>query len=325
MVADRRTGRITHSVFNNAGEWLPENGLLVINDTKVVPSRLYGRRDTGGQVEVVVLEPPPPDAGPGSYWIECLVRPAKRIKNGDRIRFGPELEAELVRPGREGLRILKFNFERPPAEVFETLGRMPLPPYIKRETGSGPEAPAEAELDRQRYQTVYAENPGAVAAPTAGLHFTDELLGRLGLEIARLTLHVGYGTFAPVRETDVTRHRLHPERVVITEETAECVNRARSEGRPVIAVGTTTVRSLEFTGREIGRVRPYDGMCDLFIYPGFEFKVVDHLITNFHLPGSTLLMLVAALARREFILEAYRQAVADEYRFYSYGDAMLIL
>jgi S-adenosylmethionine:tRNA ribosyltransferase-isomerase len=324
MVADRETRTVKHSTFKDLASWLPSNPLLVINNARVAPARLYGNRPTGGLVEAVILEPPPPHAPAGKYWLECLVKPANRLKNGAEVIFGPGVRAEAVRPGRPGLRVLKFTFDGLPAEALEALGRMPLPPYIKREVDNDP----WADLDRERYQTVYAREPGAVAAPTAGLHFTPALLkglAALGVETAELTLKVGYGTFAPVREQDITKHVMHGERVSVSEKLTTAVNRAKAEGRPILAVGTTVVRTLEFLGRRGMPLEPYEGQCDLFIYPGFEFRVVDKMITNFHLPGSTLIMLVAALAGRDFILEAYRQAVADRYRFFSYGDAMLIL
>jgi S-adenosylmethionine:tRNA ribosyltransferase-isomerase len=323
MVVNRSDRSIRHAIFADLIDYLPEGALLVMNDARVVPVRLFGRRCTGGLVEVVIMEPPSPDAAAGKYWLECLVKPARRINNGDVISFGSGLEAELVRPGREGMRILKFTFERPPLVELEERGRMPLPPYIRREPGDD----EIAALDRERYQTVYARQAGAVAAPTAGLHFTPELLEKIqesSFDLAYVTLYVGYGTFAPVREEDITRHRLHAERVIVSETTAEAVNRAKAEGRPVVAIGTTTVRSLEHSGKS-GRVEAFDGQTDLFIYPGFEFRIVDHLITNFHLPGSTLIMLTAALAGRDFIMDAYQAAVEQGYRFYSYGDAMLIL
>ena len=323
MVLNRAEQSIVHARFRDLADWLPAGSLIVVNDARVVPVRLFGRRNTGGRVEAVILEPPPPDSRPGLYWLECLVKPARRLKHGEILGFGPELSAEFVRPGREGTRVLKFEFKDQPLKVLESLGRMPLPPYIRRD----PEDDPEAGNDRARYQTVYALASGAVAAPTAGLHFTPEMLESLearGYGRTALTLLVGYGTFAPLRELDMERGRLHPEKVIVPEETVRAVAETKAVGRPVTAVGTTVVRSLEWSA-ENGAVAPKCGLTDLFIRPGYEFKVVDHLITNFHLPGSSLLMLVAAFAGREFILEAYARAVAEKYRFYSYGDAMLIL
>ncbi|MEW6266089.1 MAG: tRNA preQ1(34) S-adenosylmethionine ribosyltransferase-isomerase QueA [Thermodesulfobacteriota bacterium] len=324
MVLDRAGRRIKHSNFADLLRWLPGGGPLIINDVRVVPARLCGRLASGGRVEILVLEPPPADAAPGEYEIECLAKPGRRLKPGVEIILGPDLIAEVERTDGKGRYFLKMTFTRPPLEVIETLGRMPLPPYIKR----GTDRAEDDRLDRERYQTIYAARSGAVAAPTAGLHFTPELLEEVrdaGLDIRALTLWVGYGTFAPVRVKDISRHRMQAERVRVPEDVAEAVNRAKAAGRPITAVGTTVVRSLEFTAGNDGRITTYDGPCDLFISPGYEFKVVDHLITNFHLPGTTLLMLVAALAGLDFILEAYRLAVAERYRFFSYGDAMLIL
>ncbi len=324
MVLDKHSGSVRHTGFSDLAQWLPPDTLLVINDARVVPARLWGRRETGGRIEVVILDPPPAEAGPGEYDSECLAKPTRRLRPGVEVFFGPDLAAEVLNVTPEGRTVFRFRFDRPPLEVLEELGHMPLPPYIKREAEGG----VEDKLDRERYQTVYARAAGAVAAPTAGLHFTPDLLTDLksrGVEVAPLTLLVGYGTFAPVRVEDATRHRMHLERIYLPEATAEAVNRAKAEGRPVTAVGTTAVRTMEAVARRGWPLEPFAGQTDLFIYPGFEFKAVDHLITNFHLPRSTLLMLVSALAGREFILDAYRRAVADRYRFFSYGDAMLIL
>jgi S-adenosylmethionine:tRNA ribosyltransferase-isomerase len=324
LVLDRASGEIYHSFFAELKRWLAPESLITLNDAKVVPARLIGRKETGGRIEVVLLDVPAGHAGPGNYEIECLARPAKRLRVGTKIIFGPGLTGQVHRITRSGSVFFNFCFSRPPLAVLEALGRMPLPPYIKRADN---ECPGEA-LDRERYQTVYAMAPGAVAAPTAGLHFTQELLAGLraeGHDITSLTLLVGHGTFAPVRERNITRHRIHAERMILSEVTAEKVNRAKSGGRPITTVGTTGVRSLEFTALQGFPLQAYEGWCDLFIYPGFEFKIVDHLITNFHLPRSSLLMLVAAFAGLEKVLSAYREAVAEKYRFYSYGDAMLIL
>jgi S-adenosylmethionine:tRNA ribosyltransferase-isomerase len=323
MVVDRESGRIEHARFADIGQWLPHGSLLAVNDARVVPVRVVGRKESGGRVEAVILEPPGPESGPGAYELDALVK-AGRLRIGARLDFEGGLTAEVLETGEFGRARLCFRFPGPPAEVFEAVGRMPLPPYIKREGGSE----ADAALDRERYQTVYARSFGAVAAPTAGLHFTPELLESLkrqGHETAVLTLLVGYGTFAPVREEDPTRHRLHPERMALGPDAAGRINQARAAGRKVVAVGTTDVRSLEFAAGLGLPLRPYEGWCDLFIHPGYEFRVVDHMVTNFHLPKSSLLMLVAAFAGLELIREAYRTAVAEGYRFFSYGDAMLIL
>ena len=323
MVVHRASGRIEHARFAEVGEWLPPASLLVVNDARVVPVRLLGRKESGGRIEAVILEPPGSEAGPGAYELDALVK-ASRLRPGARLDFEAGVSAEVLKRGEFGRARLGFNFPEPPAKVFEAVGLMPLPPYIKRKGGSE----ADAALDRERYQTVYARSFGAVAAPTAGLHFTPELLEALrnqGHETAALTLLVGYGTFAPVREEDPTRHRLEAERMALDADTAGRVNRAQAAGRKVVAVGTTGVRSLEFAAGLGLPLRPYEGWCDLFIHPGFEFRVVDHMVTNFHLPKSSLLMLVAAFAGLELIREAYQTAVAEGYRFFSYGDAMLIL
>lgn len=330
MVLDRKKKTVTHQIFSEIIDLLPSNGLLVVNDARVVPTRLFGRRETGGRVEVFILEPPVNGSEAGVYELECLTRPSRRLHIGVELVFGPDLTAEIVKIGEEGRRYLRFHFNKPPGEVLESLGRMPLPPYIKRdpdEAGDESRMHPITLMDRDRYQTVYANASGAVAAPTAGLHFSPGLLESFkarGFETRALTLLVGYGTFAPVRVEDIALHKMHSERVVIPADTAEAVNRAKQEGRPVIAVGTTVVRSLEYTARNGGGVEPYDGKVDLFIYPGYEYRIVDHLITNFHLPESTLLMLVSAFAGRDFTLRAYRDAVEKKYRFFSYGDAMLI-
>jgi S-adenosylmethionine:tRNA ribosyltransferase-isomerase len=324
LVLDRITGEISHSRFAKLGQWLAPESLITLNDARVVPARLRGKKESGGRIEAVLLDVPTGHTEPGEYEIECLAKPVRRLQPGTTIFFGPELTGRVIRLTPTGSVVLSFCFSRPPLEVLEALGRMPLPPYIKRvdcETSGDSQ-------DRERYQTVYATAPGAVAAPTAGLHFTPGLLDRLqeqGHEITALTLLVGHGTFAPVREQDITRHRIHAERMILPEDAAEKVNRAKAKGRPVTTIGTTGVRSLEFAARRSRPLQAYEGWCDLFIYPGFEFKIVDHLITNFHLPRSSLLMLVAAFAGLETILSAYKEAVAEKYRFYSYGDAMLIL
>ncbi len=324
MVLDRKSGAITHARFSELGRWLTPGSLIVLNDARVVPVRLRGRKASGGRIEVVLLEPPSSDAGPGEYEIECLARPTKRLRPGVNISFGPKLSGEVVRVKESGRTILRFCFHDAPVSTLEKIGRMPLPPYISRDRENN----QEADLDRNRYQTVYAREPGAVAAPTAGLHFTPELLDALksqGFEIVTLTLLVGYGTFAPVRVKDITRHQIQAESMILPAATAGKINQARTAGRKITVVGTTGVRSLEFTAQENGLVKPFAGMCDLFIYPGFKFKVTDHLLTNFHLPRSSLLMLVAAFAGLKTILGAYGAAVKEGYRFYSYGDAMLIL
>jgi S-adenosylmethionine:tRNA ribosyltransferase-isomerase len=314
MVLDRASGRLEHHVTADLPEILGKGDLLVANDTKVFPARLFGRRSTGGVVEALFLG----ERG-GGLW-EALLKARGRLKTGEVLSFGAgELEGTLeARPG-PGRWLVRFSPHVPVWDRLEHLGRVPLPPYIKRDR-KGDRRDRE---DRERYQTIFAEKRGAVAAPTAGLHFTEDLIARLvraGVEVRALTLHVGIGTFLPVRTDRVEAHTMHGERYEIPGETHDALRRARSAGR-VVAVGTTTVRALEAFARS-GIAR---GETDLFIYPPFEFRLVQALLTNFHLPKSTLLMLVAAFVGRERILDAYRVAVEKRYRFYSYGDAMLIL
>ncbi|EKP93960.1 tRNA preQ1(34) S-adenosylmethionine ribosyltransferase-isomerase QueA [Thermaerobacter subterraneus] len=315
MVVDRDTGRWLHARFRDLPRFLRAGDCLVLNDTRVRPARLYGRRPTGGQVEFLLLQPLD-----GGRWL-ALARPGRRVRPGTEVVCGEERPLRVyVEEARDsGERVIRL--EPPPGEtVDETLhrlGRVPLPPYIR----------AELE-DPERYQTVYAREEGSVAAPTAGLHFTPELLKRLqdqGVRIAYLTLHVGVGTFRPVTAERVEEHQMHAEFYRVEPAAAEAINAARAAGGRVIAVGTTVTRTLETVAAAGGTVRPGSGWTDLFIYPGYRFKAIDGLITNFHLPRSTLIMLVAALLGKEQTLAAYREAVARRYRFFSFGDAMLIL
>lgn len=324
MLLDRSGKRASDHQFSRLPDLLPPGALLVFNQVRVSQARLLGRKaESGGQVEAFILEPPRPGSGPGDYDLWCLVHPARRVRAGTELLFEhPDSDQVLRATGlgfdAEGRRHLRFHFEDDPETVLDRLGHVPLPFYIKR--------PDRAE-DRERYQTVYGRTPGAVAAPTAGLHFTKELLAELeqrGFERAEVTLKVSAGTFASLTRQQLDSGRLHSEHISVPEATVLAVERAKAQGRPVLAVGTTTVRSLEWASAE-GSLRPQEGWGDLFIRPGNCFRVVDGLVTNFHLPGSSLLMLVAALAGRERIMDAYRQAVASGYRFYSYGDAMLIL
>ena len=319
---ERRGGDVSHHTFQDIGTLLKPGDLLVVNDTRVVPARLFGKKESGGRVEVLIVDYA---SGlkhledHGSFRCDCLVRASKSPKKGARLFLGGEIEARVFE-NRDGLVFLEFTAPGDVTETIKRLGKMPLPPYIKREEKGNPR-------DREDYQTVYAEEEGAVAAPTAGLHFTRDLLDRLerrGIEIARLTLHVGYGTFVPVRVDDIRDHQIHSEFFSLGASQAEKINRAKKEGRRVVAVGTTSVRTLEFLAHDKGGIRPGSGMCNLFIYPGYGFKIVDAMITNFHLPESTLIMLVSAFAGRKEILSAYRAAVEEKYRFFSYGDAMLI-
>jgi S-adenosylmethionine:tRNA ribosyltransferase-isomerase len=311
MVLDRRTGSVAHTVFSEIGDLLAPGDLLVLNDTKVFPCRIPARKSGGGRAELFLLE----EKGV-NLW-QALVKGG--IEPGKRAAVAPGIEAEVLSAEADGVRLVRFHGVTDIREMLAELGRTPLPPYIRREPSAH---------DRERYQTVYARAEGAVAAPTAGLHFTNSLLHRLkerGIGTALVTLHVGPGTFQPVRSERLDEHRMHPERYEIGSGAADAVNRARAEGRRVIAVGTTSVRALETAAAEDGVVRAGSGTSTLFITPGYAFQAVDGMVTNFHLPKSTLLMLVAAFAGRENIRSAYREAIGNKYRFYSYGDAMLIL
>ncbi len=313
MVLFRDDGRTEHRLFRDIVEYLSPPDVLVLNDTRVIPGRLTGRKAEGGaEVEVLLLRPLDE-----RRW-EALVRPGRRVRPGTRLVFGDGLAEGLVEDVTEtGGRVVSFTSALPFEEVLSRLGKMPLPPYIKKY----PEDP-------ERYQTVYARQEGSAAAPTAGLHFTTELLGRIearGVQLVRVLLHVGLGTFRPVRVQDITRHHMHAEYYEVTEEAARAINAARARGGRLVAVGTTTTRCLETVAGEDGQVRPGTGWTDIFIYPGYRFKAVDALVTNFHLPKSTLLMMVSAFAGRETILNAYRTAVEMRYRFFSFGDAMLII
>jgi S-adenosylmethionine:tRNA ribosyltransferase-isomerase len=325
MVLERKWERVSHRHFADIARLLFPGDLLVINDTYVVPARLIGLKETGGRVEVLLVSYPGRISGlraNGSLICECLVKTSKRPRIGSKFHFNGGLQA-LVLGRADGLCELEFRYKGNFDALLDRIGQIPLPPYIKRDQTNTP--PCD---DRVCYQTVYAEKRGAVAAPTAGLHFSGELLNELaekGVEIVPITLHVGYGTFLPVRVVDVRKHRIHPEVYDLTQEAARAINKAKDEGRRIIAVGTTTVRVLEFASDTGGHVRAGSGECDLFIYPGSKFRVIDALITNFHLPKTTLLMLVAAFAGRDFIINAYEEAIRQRYRFYSYGDAMLIL
>ena len=297
---------------------------MVINNTRVIPGRLLGRKETGGRVEVLLLnfaEEYRNTVPFGQKEFSCLVKASKQPKPGTLLRFDRGMTAEIVRV-RDGKALIRFSYQGDFETLLDTIGMVPLPPYIKRQEGEKP--PCD---DRKAYQTVYAEKSGAIAAPTAGLHFTRKLLDKVkakGVGIAAITLHVGVGTFSPVRVDDIRQHHMHQEWYFVSEDTAGMINRAREKGGRVIAVGTTSVRTLEEISDPDGAVAGGSGQCGLFIYPGYRFKAVDAMITNFHLPKSTLLMLVSAFAGRENILGAYEEAVREKYRFYSYGDAMVI-
>ncbi len=312
LVLDKETGNIEHKVFKDIIKYLNKGDCIVLNDTRVLPARLLGEKeDTGGKIEFVLLK-----KIEGDIW-EVILKPGRRAKPKARFIFGNgELKAEVLEIVEEGNRLVRFEYEGVFEEVLDRVGIVPLPPYITKKLD-----------DSERYQTVYSRHKGSAAAPTAGLHFTKELLDEVknkGIEIAFVTLHVGLGTFRPVKVEDIKEHKMHSEYYWIDEEVCEKINRAKKNGNRVISVGTTSSRVLETVGDENGMVKPQKGWTDIFIYPGYNFKVVDALITNFHLPCSTLLMLVSALAGRENILKAYNEAVKERYRFFSFGDAMFI-
>lgn len=312
LVLNKETGETTHKIFKDIKDYLRAGDCLVLNNTKVIPARLIGvKEETGAKIELLLLK-----RLEGDVW-ETLVRPGKKAKPGTRIDFGDGLlVGEITEVIEDGNRHVKFYYEGIFEEILDKLGQMPLPPYITHQL-----------QDKNRYQTVYAKYEGSAAAPTAGLHFTNELLEELkeeGVIIASVTLHVGLGTFRPVKVDDVTKHHMHSEFYQVLPEEAEKINAAKREGRRVICVGTTSCRTIESAADENGIVQPGSGNTEIFIYPGYQFKVLDCLITNFHLPESTLLMLVSALAGKEHILAAYKQAVEMKYRFFSFGDAMFI-
>jgi S-adenosylmethionine:tRNA ribosyltransferase-isomerase len=324
MALDRGTGRVRHLRFSDIHSLLQPADLLVINNTAVVPARLIGRKPTGGRVEVLLegYAAARRDHRPGRPFVcGCLVKASKPLHPDSRLDFGPLLSARVLEGGG-GRYTLAFECRDDFESVLTRIGKVPLPPYIRRDSD-----PAATGSDGRAYQTVYAAHPGALAAHTAGLHFSRRLLKKIrekGVDVAEITLHVGYGTFRPVRVTDIREHRMHAEYFDLPRPAADKINRARQAGRRIVAVGTTCVRTLEFAADARGMVSAGSGWCDLFIYPGYAFGVVDAMITNFHLPGSTLLMLVAAFAGRERVLAAYREAIGRQYRFYSYGDAMYI-
>jgi len=312
MVVHSHTGELEHRRFYDLIDYLMPNDLLVLNETRVIPARLYGERvGTGAQLEVLLLRP-----FSDKQW-EVLIKPGRRAKVGTRIKFGDQLQATVVKTTDVGGRILEFEYEGDFDAILEELGETPLPPYITAKLN-----------DRERYQTVYAREKGSVAAPTAGLHFTPQLLQKIaakGVSLVYLTLHVGLGTFRPVKVEHIKDHKMHSEYYSVSEKAAQVLNQCKSNGGRIVAVGTTSCRTLETIADINGKIKAASGWTDLFIYPGYRFKVVDLLLTNFHLPKSTLLMLVSAFAGREKVLAAYREAVQRKYRFFSFGDAMLIL
>ena len=312
MVVDKKTGSISHHVFTDIVDLLNKGDVLVLNDTKVIPAILFGiKENTSAHIEVLLL-----NNIENNIW-SCLVKPAKRVKEGTIISFGDGLlKAKCLEVDDEGIRKIEFKYDGIFMEILDKLGTMPLPPYIKTKL-----------KDKDRYQTVYAKNIGSAAAPTAGLHFTKELLEKIknkGIIICYVTLHVGLGTFRPVKVEDVSKHKMHSEYYEMNEETANILNKAKEEGRRIISVGTTSVRVLETVMNKYNYFCKCSGWTDIFIYPGYKFKGIDNLITNFHLPKSTLIMLVSALASREIILNAYNEAVKEKYRFFSFGDSMFI-
>ena len=312
LVLDKQNGNIYHKHFYDILDYLEEGDTIVVNDTKVIPARIIGEKiDTGAVIELLLLK-----NTNDNYW-EALTRPAKRIHVGTIVSFGGGLlKAECIECGEEGLRIFKLIYDGILYEILDKLGTMPLPPYIH-----------EQLKDQSRYQTVYAKNIGSAAAPTAGLHFTDELLEKIRnkkVNIVPVTLHVGLGTFRPVSVEDVTKHKMHSEYYEISKDTCDIINKTKESGHKLVVVGTTSVRVLETVAGKYGKLKEDRGFTDIFIYPGYKYKIVDNLITNFHLPKSTLIMLVSALASKEYIFKAYNEAVKEKYRFFSFGDAMFI-
>ena len=311
LVLNKETGDIEHKVFTDILDYLVEGDVLVLNDTKVMPARIYGvKEETNAAIEILMLKETNDD-----IW-ECLVKPAKRIHIGDVVKFSDKLKAECTSIGEEGIRGFKFIYDGIFYEILDELGEMPLPPYIH-----------EKLQDKDRYQTVYAKNIGSAAAPTAGLHFTPELLNKLeekGVIVKYVTLHVGLGTFRPVNVEDVTNHKMHSEFYTMDNDTAMELNKAKAEGRRIISVGTTSTRTLETIMQTYNTFKECSGWTEIFIYPGYEFKAINALITNFHLPKSTLVMLVSALAGKDNVLNAYKEAVEEKYRFFSFGDSMFI-
>ena len=312
MVLDKSSGAVSHHHFYELPRFLRPGDCLVLNDSRVLPARLLGRRSGGGVCEVLLLT-----QREGDTW-ECLVRPGRKLRPGARVSFGEgELQGEIQAELSDGKRLVRFLYQGIFLEVLERLGKMPLPPYIKEELA-----------DQERYQTVYARQNGSAAAPTAGLHFTPELLAEvkgMGVSLAYVTLHVGLGTFRPVKAEDIQDHEMHAEYCAVPPQAAETINQTRAQGGRVICVGTTSCRTIESFAQPDGTLLPRSGWTNIFIYPGYRFKILDGLITNFHLPQSTLLMLVSALAGREQVLSAYRDAIQERYRFFSFGDCMAIL
>jgi S-adenosylmethionine:tRNA ribosyltransferase-isomerase len=323
LVLERKTGNREHRIFNQIVGYLKPGDVLVVNDTRVIPGRLFGQKKSGGRVECLILNYPNRPVYE-TYTTACLIKARRKLPIGERLEFGPGLEGEVLPPSPNGKALVRFFFQGTFDDNLKKFGSVPLPPYIRRE-----DQPAGfREEDVDRYQTVYADQPGAIAAPTAGLHFTPELLEAvqdMGVSVVPLTLHVGHGTFAPLRTENILEHKMHSEVFQVSARAAGIIGEKKRQGGRIIAVGTTTVRILEYQALKYGSLRPEEGECDLFISPGFRFQMVDGLITNFHLPRTTLLLLVSAFAGREETLQAYQEAIGQDYRFYSYGDAMFII
>lgn len=319
LVLDKNNKTIEHKHFFDITDYIDSDSILVLNNTKVLPARLYGTKETGAKIEVFLLE----SQGEGKFW-SCLIKPSKRVKPDNIITISDELKVRPVkRLEDDGEWLVELIYDGDLFEILHKVGNIPLPPYIERKLKSE----ELKQFDMERYQTVYAKDEGSVAAPTAGLHFTQEILEKLkskGVEIAYVTLNVGLGTFRPVKCENILDHKMHSETFEITQDAADKINLAKEQGKKLIAVGTTTVRTLETAYQKYGCIKACHDHSELFIYPPYEFKVIDKLITNFHLPKSTLLMLVSALAGKDFIFKAYQEAIKNEYRFFSYGDCMLI-
>ncbi|HAQ62069.1 TPA: tRNA preQ1(34) S-adenosylmethionine ribosyltransferase-isomerase QueA [Candidatus Delongbacteria bacterium] len=313
LTIDRKYGTIGTGIFSEIEKWFDPGDVLVLNETKVIPARLYGRTEDDAEIEILLLR-----EIEENLW-EIMVKPGRKVKINGTIFFDGNASCTIQKITAEGNRTAIFECEQNFFDFIETYGKVPLPPYIERDA---------VELDKNRYQTVYAKVPGAVAAPTAGLHFTDDLLGSLkikGVNICTIVLHVGAGTFKPIKVKSILDHKMHREYYEVTEQAAELINNAKSRGNKIFAVGTTAARTLETVSDKSGKIAPSKGETDIFIYPGYKFKIVDHLITNFHLPKSSLILLVSAFSSIEMIKKAYDLAIKEEFRFYSYGDAMLIL
>ena len=317
LVLSKQTGQLEHKHFYDVVDYFDENDVLVLNNTRVIPARLYAQKSTGANIEIFLLK-----EVKAQHW-EVLLRPAKRVKPDDVLKISDELSAQLIEKYEDGKALVKLLYEGNIFEILDRVGKIPLPPYIERKMSDD----ELAKLDYERYQTVYAKNKGSVAAPTAGLHFTEEIIEKLkskGVQICYVTLNVGLGTFKPVNTENIEDHKMDNEVFEITQEAAHIISNGMKNGNRIVAVGTTSTRTLETTFQKYGEIKAVKDSSEMFIYPGYEFKVVDALITNFHLPKSTLIMLVSALAGKDTIFNAYKEAIAQKYRFYSYGDCMLI-